>query len=139
MTASGLYVFIKEFKHLLDLTPPTDASHNKYNYQRIYWLVSHIGDADLTALAIGGVSLVIFLGTKFLKRRYPATPERYHSRLFMLWYYLSSYISLIVVVIATGIAYVLIQQGYTIKVLGEIPSGLNAPAAPSVGNYNPGR
>ena len=92
VTASGLYVFVKEFKDLLNVSPPTDAQLNKYNYQRVYGILSHIGEADLTALAIGGVSLLILLGTKALKRRYPATPECEHNRLFILWYYLSSYI-----------------------------------------------
>ena len=112
---------------------------DEWNYQRIYWLLTHLGEGDLTAFAIGGSSLFIFLATKFIKRRYPPTPERVQSPLFMLWYYVSSFTTLIVVVVATSVSYVLDKQGYTIKVLGEIPPGLPAPAMPALGKFSAGR
>ena len=127
---------IKELKHLLSLEMPSTTV--KYNYQRIALIMSSMGDTDMTSLALGGTSLVIFLTAKILKRRYPATPRRLESRWFKVWYYVSSFTTLIIVVVVTGISYALKKQGFKIHVLGTIPTGLAAPRAPALAKFDAG-
>ena len=72
---------------------------------------------------------------KMIKRAFPATPERMQNKLFKLWYYLSSFTLLIVIVAACGIAYRLNKQGVEMSVLGDLTSGLPAPRTPPLGKF----
>lgn len=117
-----------ELKHIFGLRPPESAFTR--NYQVIVWLITHLHETDLTSLALGGSALFILLTVKYLKRRFPATPQRLQSRPFRVWYYLSSLSTLIVVVIGTSIAQALSKRGSTLHVLGPLPSGLALPSLP---------
>ncbi len=128
---------IKEVTHLLSLEVPKTTT--TYNYQRIALILSHLGGTDMKSLALGGTSLAIFLTAKILKRKYPPTPERLESRLYKVSYFLASFTTLIVLMVATGVAYTLTQQGFKIHILGTIPTGLGTPSAPKLGVFDAGK
>lgn len=95
-------------------------------------------ETDLTSLALGGSALFILLTVKYLKRRFPATPERLRSRPFLVWYYISSFATLIVVLIGTVISQALSKRGASLHVLGSLPSGLSLPSPPLLSQYPAG-
>ncbi|EKU21103.1 sulfate transporter [Nannochloropsis gaditana CCMP526] len=133
--ASGVYVSIKELRHILHVPPPKEAF--QYNYQVLVWIVRSFPRADPRTLALGGVSLLSLLTIKFLKRRFPATPERLRSRAFNCWYYLSSFSTPIVIFIGTLISKSLAEHGQAVPVLGSFPSGLVIPSFPPVARFPP--
>lgn len=107
----------------------------EYNFQKIGWLFTHLHEAKDASAALGMGSLAVLLGVKMIKRCYPATPERMQSKMFKLWYYLSSFTLLIVVVAAAGIAYTLEKRGVEVHILGDLAAGLGAPRAPELGKF----
>jgi sulfate permease, SulP family len=125
-----------ELKHILKLQPP--ESTFTHNYQVIVWLVTHLNETDLTSLALGGSALFVLLLIKYLKRRFPATPQRLSSRPFLVWYYISSFSTLIVVLIGTVISKALSKRGSSLHVLGSLPSCFSLPSPPLLSRYPAG-
>lgn len=128
---------VTELKHILDLRPP--ESTFTHNYQVIFWLVTHLNETDLTSLALGGSALFVLLTVKYLKRRFPATPERLQSRPFLVWYYVSSFSTLIVVLVGQVVSQALSKRGSSLHVLGSLPSGLSLPSPPLLSQFPAGR
>jgi len=118
------------------LHPPESAF--THNYQVIVWLITHLNETDLTSLALGGSALFILLTVKYLKRRFPATPQRLQSRPSLVWYYISSFSTLIVVLIGTVVSRALNKRGASLHVLGSLPSGLSLPSPPLLNRYPAG-
>jgi len=107
----------------------------KYNYQKYRYLFTHLGDAHGPSAAVGLTSLAVLVGVKLIKRAYPKTPERMQSRLFRVWYYASSFTLLVVVVASAGAAYLMERWGLGMRVLGDLPAGLQAPSLPPLGKF----
>lgn len=122
-----------ELEHILDLHLP--ESEFTHNYEVIVWLFTHLHESNLASLALGGSALLVLIIVKYLKRRFPATDRRLRSRPFLVWYYISSFSSLIVVLVGTLISLALSNKGSSIHILGPLPSGLALPSPPRISRY----
>jgi SulP family sulfate permease len=124
---------LPELEHILDLHLP--ESTFTHNYQVFVWVLTHLHETQLTSLALGGSALFILLLVKYLKRRFPATDERLSSRPFLVWSYISSFSTLIVVLVGTFVSQALSKRGASLHILGALPSGLSLPSPPPISRY----
>jgi len=131
VTAAAIYIFFTQIKYILDLHVP----HRDYHYQQYIWLINHLDESNPWTVMVGGLSFLVMLTIKILKRKYPSTEERLKHWWFRVWRLLSSFTTLIVVAVSAVVAHQLSHAGHPIPVVGYVEPGLSAHAIPDFSTF----
>lgn len=82
-------------------------------FERLWFLVTHVGNTHLPTLLVGAGSLLLLLGLERVSARLPA--------------------ALVVLVVASGVTTLLRLDTHGVHVVGRIQAGVTAPRLPDVG------
>ena len=101
-----------------------------YSVQTIIYLLTHLNECNLAAMSIGISSWISLYYIKNWKRRNkisldPNNLTRLYIRILAV---LANMSSLIATLLSAVITYFLYQHGYTLEIVGFVPSGLRAPS-----------
>jgi SulP family sulfate permease len=100
MTAAPLIIAANQLDSLMGVT----LADTQYIHLKVWSAIQHLGAADGTALAVGGVGIVFLFGLQKLKPRWPAA---------LFW-----------VVGATGASWYFGFAGQGLDTVGQVPGGL---------------
>lgn len=105
-SAAALIIGFSQLQHLLGI----DIPRSKHVHEIVASAAAHIGDVHLTILTIGVISIALLV---LLEKYAPSFPR-----------------ALLVVVLGTGAVALFGLEAAGVKIVGEVPGGLPAPAFP---------
>jgi sulfate permease, SulP family len=131
LTASAFVIVLNQLPSILGLHVP----RFKYTVQTIAYILTHLSECNEWAVLIGFFSAAVLYGIRWwkqLKANKP-TPEKMKDRWFATLQYLTKASSLLLIVLASVVAYGIVSGGKSIDIIGNVPSGLQAPAIYTIG------
>lgn len=123
LTASALVIALNQIKYILGMHVPRFT----YTYQTIIYILSHLDKVNGNAIGVGFATMIVLLGVRWYKKNYKATPERSKDPVFKAMQIACKMSNFICIVFGSIIAYLIINGGQSIDIVGEVPSGLKNP------------
>ena len=123
LTASAVVIFLEQIKFIFGLTVP----RFDYTYQTIAHLVSHLGESNANASALGLATFAVLILVREWKKRNKPTEVNLKSTQYKVLDMLAKLSNLLCIIFGSIIAYVITEGGTFIDIVGDVPSGLKAP------------
>jgi SulP family sulfate permease len=122
-SGAGVIIAVSQCKYLLGIA----VGRHHYPWETMIDIVSQVHRTNLVELLMSCASLALLIGMKVWRKSHPpAKPgdQETRSLFFGVMRLLTQMSALVNILIFTPVTYFLVNAGYTIKIVGEQPTGL---------------
>lgn len=124
ISGSAVVIVVNQIKYLLGFHAPRFP----YLHQTIYYLCSHLHESNGTACALGFITLFALMAARELKKRIKVCPPGWSKTAHIIVIQLCNFSNFLALVIGMAIAKGIYDQGGSVPIVGNIPSGMMTPS-----------
>jgi SulP family sulfate permease len=121
-SGAGVIIAVSQCKYLLGIS----VGRHHYPWQTVIEILSEVPRTNLVELLLSCTSLVLLIGMKTWRKRHPPAKagDPPHSLAVRAMQLVTQMSALVNILIFTPVTYFLVSAGYTIKIVGDQPTGL---------------
>ncbi len=123
ISASALVILINQLKYVLGMTVPRFT----YIHQTVWYLLSHLNEANGYASALGLGTWGILLAVREVRQRLKAAPARMSSLAMSVLSAVGNVSNFAAIVAGMLVARAIITSGGSVPIVGDVPSGIKTP------------
>lgn len=124
VTASALVIMINQTKYLFGLHVP----RFDYNHQTIIYILTHLQETQPAALIMSSIFIILLLVIREWKKRNKSPPtDARQLKFYNVMKVIANMASFIAILVGSFIAKSLVEQGTTMQIVGDVPSGMKQP------------
>lgn len=128
LTASALVICLNQLKHIFGITVPPF----QYTFQTLIYILQHLHETNPVSFSIGLTNYCILYLVRRWRQKNKPTAEDMKRLSFRVVLILSKMSNIISLIFGSFIAYIVISNNGTLKIIGTVPSGLKAPVLPTI-------